>query len=214
MPPASLSGIKDAGKEAYARLPYRVIALLVPLLVFLLPLALIAATLPWNSFLTLTGLMVAYMLPPAGKETVIPVGIVLGIPWITMALAIALIDIATGLFMVLNFDLVYRLPWLGPFFVRLTDSTRDFLNDHRWLKGMWFFAVVLMVMVPVFGSGGVRGSLAGKLLGLGNPLTFAAVVAGALIGCFGIALGSDAILVYLCANGSLPDNVLELACGT
>jgi hypothetical protein len=75
------------------------------------------------------------------------------------------------------------------------------------------FAIVLMVMVPVFGSGGIRGSVAGKLLGLSTPLTFLAILAGSLIGCFGIALGSDVILSWLCANGALPAGIGSRVCG-
>ena len=84
------------------------------------------------------------------------------------------------------------------------DTTKQFLAGHPWFAGLWFFAIVLMVMVPVFGSGGIRGSVAGKLLGLSIPLTFLAILAGSLIGCFGIALGSDVVLDWLCANGTLP----------
>ena len=40
-----------------------------------------------------------------------------------------------------------------------------------------------------------------------------AILAGALIGCFGIALGSDAILTYLCTNGSLPVEIGSRVCG-
>lgn len=172
-----------------------------------------ALTLPPKDFATLLGLMVAYMLPPAGKETVIPLGIALGIPWWYMALSIVMIDIETGLFMALNFDLAYRLPLLGPVLSDLTKKTKQILRDHRWLASLWFFAIVLMVMVPVFGSGGIRGSVAGKLLGMSTLVTFLAILAGTLIGCFGIALGSDAILSFLCANGTLPAGIGEQVCG-
>ena len=62
------------------------------------------------SFLIVIGLMVAYILPPAGKETVIPAGIFLGIPWWLMALSIMMIDIETALFMGWNFDLALKIP--------------------------------------------------------------------------------------------------------
>jgi hypothetical protein len=172
-----------------------------------------AATLPPPDFTVMLGLMVAYLLPPAGKETVIPLGIALGIPWWYMALSIAMIDIETGLFMALNFDLAYRLPLLGPVLSDLTKKTQQVLDDHRWIASLWFFAIVLMVMVPVLGSGGVRGSVAGKLLGMNTLLVFLAILAGALIGCFGIALGSDAILAYLCSGGTLPAGIGPQVCG-
>lgn len=207
------TGIRGAAEAAVVSLPYRAVALLIPVLLVVTHIAVMAVTLPRGEFFAMLGLIAAYLLPPAGKETVIPIGIALGIPWWYMALSIAMIDVETGLFMALNFDLAYRLPYLGPLLTGLTDKTREFLLVHRWLAGLWFFAIVFMVMVPVFGSGGVRGSVAGKLLGMDNRLVFLAILAGALLGCFAIALGSDAILHYLCANGTLPAGIAQQVCG-
>lgn len=208
-----MSGI---GKEdLIARgISYRAIAVLIPALVAIIHIVVMAATLPYTLFLTMIGLMVAYLLPPAGKETVIPLGIALGIPWWYMALSIVLIDIETGLFMALNIDVAFRIPFFGPLLSDLTKKTQQFIADHPWLAGLWFFAIVLMVMVPVLGSGGIRGSIAGKLLGMNTLLVFLSILAGALIGCFGIALGSDAILAYLCANGTLPVEIGARVCRT
>ena len=205
--------ISIPGLNRVRSLPYRVVALLIPALVVILHIGILASTLPHTQFVTMLGLMVAYLLPPAGKETVIPIGIALGIPWWYMALSIAMIDVETGLFMALNFDLAYRIPYLGPALSVLTKKTQGFITGHRWITGLWFFAIVLMVMVPVFGSGGIRGSIAGKLLGMNNLLVLLSILAGALIGCFGIALGSDAILTHLCANGALPAEIGTRVCG-
>ena len=198
--------------QVFQAVPYRAIALLIPVCVLSLHVAVMAATLPYTLFLTMLGLMVAYILPPAGKETVIPVGIALGIPWWYMALSIVMIDVETGLFMALNFDLAFRLPYLGTILADLTQKTQRFIEDHRWISGLYFFAIVLMVMVPVFGSGGVRGSITGKLLGMGTFLVFLAILAGALIGCFMIALGSAAVISQLCSNGLLPADISAIVC--
>lgn len=198
---------------ASERLPYRAVALGLPVLLAGIHIIAMAATLPRPGFFAMVGLMAAYLLPPAGKETVIPLGIALGIPWWYMAISIAMIDVETGLFMALNFDLSYRLPFIGPVISDLTKKTRQFITRHRWLVSLWFFAIVLMVMVPLFGSGGVRGSIAGKLLGMNTLLVFVAILAGAFIGCFSIALGSDAILAYLCTNGSFPAGIGQRVCG-
>lgn len=205
--------IQGKGKSSVDRLPYRVVALLLPVLIAVIHIAVMAITLPTPDFRAMVGLMVAYMLPPAGKETVIPIGIAIGIPWWYMALSIVMIDVETGLFMALNFDVAYRIPFLGPLLSDLTKKTQQFLSDHRWIAGLWFFAIILMVMVPFFGSGGVRGSIAGKLLGMNTLLVFLAILAGALLGCFGIALGSDTILAYLCTNGTLPADTGQWICG-
>jgi len=192
---------------------YRAIALLIPFLVVGIHIAVMATTLPHILFLTMIGLIIAYLLPPAGKETVIPIGIALGIPWWYMALSITMIDVETGLFMALNFDVVYRIPLVGPLLTDLTKKTGQFITDHHWLAGLWFFAIVLMVMVPVLGSGGIRGSIAGKLLGMKTLLVFLAILVGALIGSFAIALGSDVMLTYLCTNGTLPVEIGTRVCG-
>ena len=194
-------------------IPYRVVALLLPVLVVIIHISVMAATLPQTQFYTMIGLMVTYLLPPAGKETVIPIGIALGIPWWYMAISIVMIDVETGLFMALNFDLTYRIPYLGPLLLDTTKKTEQFIVNHPWFAGLWFFAIVLMVGVPFLGSGGIRGSIAGKILGINNVLVFLAILLGALIGCFSIALGSDVILTQFCASGTLPAEIAARVCG-
>ncbi|MFA5267162.1 MAG: small multi-drug export protein [Methanoregula sp.] len=195
------------------KLPYRAVALLVPALIAIAFVIILEVTLPQAMFLPMIGLITAYLLPPAGKEMVIPIGIALGIPWWYMALAIVTVDVIAGLFMALNFDIAYRIPFIGPLLADITKKTKQFLSDHRWFASLWFFAIVLMVMVPFFGSGGIRGSVAGKLLGLSTLLTFLAILAGSLIGCFGIAIGSGAAIAWLCTNGTLLPGIASWVCG-
>jgi uncharacterized membrane protein len=192
------------------RVPFRIIALLLPVLLVLVHLVVMYATLRYDQFLIVVGLIIAYILPPAGKETVIPLGIAVGIPWWYIATAIAMVDVETGLFMALNFDLVYHIPWLGGILTRFTDKTTLFLKDHRWVAGFSVISIVLMVMVPLLGSGGIRGSIAGKLLGIEEYLVFLAIVAGAFIGCFAIALGSNVIIGLLCLQGIIPGDIFGI----
>jgi uncharacterized membrane protein len=136
------------------------------------------------------GLMVAYVLPPAGKETVIPAGIALGIPWWLIAASIMMIDIETALFMGWNFDLLLKIPLLGKILESFIRKTRVFIDEQPWLKKIYFAGIVVLVMIPVLGSGGIRGSIIGQLLGMQKTTVFLAIVIGAFVGCFGIALGS------------------------
>ena len=59
-----------------------------------------------------------------------------------MALSIVLIDIETGLFMALNFDLAYRIPYFGPLLSDLTKKTQAIITRYPWINGLWFFAIV------------------------------------------------------------------------
>jgi len=42
-------------------------------------------------------------IPRPGKESIIPIGIGLGIPWWLMVLTLTLLDVVTSLFMIMNF---------------------------------------------------------------------------------------------------------------
>jgi hypothetical protein len=146
--------------------------------------------LDYPSFLLVIGLMVAYILPPAGKETVIPAGIFLGIPWWLMALSIMMIDIETALFMGWNFDLALKIPVIGGIMESFIKKAGEFIKEQPWLKKLYFTGIVLLVMVPVTGSGGIRGTIIGNLLGMEKIPLFLAIVTGSFIGCFGIALAA------------------------
>ncbi len=143
-----------------------------------------------TSFFIIIGLMITYFLPPAGKETVIPAGIALGIPWWLIALSIMLIDIETALFMGWNFDLALKIPVLGGIMESFIEKAHEFIRDQPWLKKIYFAGIVVIVMTPVMGSGGIRGSIIGQLLGMQKIPIFLAIFIGAFIGCFGIAVGA------------------------
>jgi hypothetical protein len=55
-------------------------------------------------------------------------------------------------------------------------------------------------MIPFQGSGGLVGSIVGRLIGM-NPLnTFFAISIGAVIGCFLIAIFSKAFFIFVEIN--------------
>jgi hypothetical protein len=161
-----------------------------PFLLLALHLLVLSLAFGSGTMLSIAALMVVYELPPAGKETVIPVGILLGLPWWAIAGSIALVDVEVGLFMVWNFDLAERIPVLGPWIRRFILGGREFLAGRPWLSRLYFSGIVILVMSPVLGSGGVRGSIAGRLLGMSRRGVMGAITTGAVIGSFGIALGT------------------------
>jgi uncharacterized membrane protein len=172
------------------RLPDRVLRLAIPFLFLVLHLLALSMAFGNGMMFAIVALMLAYELPPAGKETIIPLGILLGYPWWAVAGSIALVDLEVGLFMVWNFDLAERMPVLGPWITRFIHGGREFLGDRPWLSRLTFFGIAILVMVPVLGSGGVRGSIVGRLLGMGRLTVMAAIACGTVIGSFGIALGT------------------------
>ena len=150
-----------------------------------------------DDFFTMIGLIVAYLIAPAGKETVIPLGVVLGIPWWLVAGTMALFDIIGALFIVWNFDLALHIPFLGRWIARFMEGGRDFFTRRPWLGHLYFLGLVLFVMFPLEGSGGVSGAILGRIMGMKSRRVMGAVVLGATVSCFAIALGTDYVVAAL-----------------
>jgi len=149
-------------------------------------------------------LITGYFFPPLGKETIIPSGVlVFGIPPLLMALSVAFVDIVVALFLVWNYDLAKKIPFLGKFMINIEEKGKDFSQKYGWVKPLRFIGIVLFVMVPFQGSGGLVGSIVGRLIGMKPRNTFFAITIGAIIGCLLIATFAQAFLIFAEINTML-----------
>ena len=176
---------------AYFLLPFLFIGVYVWILYILVP---------YDEFLLLGGLMLAYLIPPAGKESVIPLGIALDLPWYLVATSVAMLDIGAALFMAWNFDLAMKIPLLGPWIGRFMHHGEEFVRQRPWLERLYFAGLAIFVMVPLQGSGGIGASIVGRILGMPKAEVVAAVAIGAFIGSFALALGVEFLKDILLAN--------------
>lgn len=165
--------------------------LVLPLLLVAAFFALLYLFLPCDEFLSLGGLIVAYLVPPAGKETVIPLGVFLGLPWWLVAFTMAFLDVAGSLFMVWNFHFARSIPLAGPLIDRMTMTGRAYFDERPWLERLYFAGLVIFVMIPFEGSGGIAGSILGRLLGMRGRDIVLCVAAGSFTSCFAIALAAN-----------------------
>lgn len=160
-------------------------------------------------------LMFAYFFPPLGKESVIPIGISGGeltvpiinqhivVPTINpliMALTIAFVDIIVALFLVWNYDLAKKIPLVGKFMIKVENIGKKSSDKYSWIQPLRFIGIILFVMVPFQGSGGLVGSIVGRLIGMKPWTTFLAISIGAITGCILIAYFADAILSVFVTN--------------
>jgi hypothetical protein len=176
---------------SYLRIP--VVRLLLPFL--------LAVTWFAGSFLVLTpdralilgGLMIAYMIPPSGKESIIPLGIVLGIPWMLMAASVVVLDVVTGLFMILNLDIAFRIPFLGPWISRFLARGKEFLSARPWLTRWRVPGLAFFVLLPFQGTGGTGSPLVGWMMGLTAGEILLAIGIGASMESLFFALGYELV---------------------
>ena len=144
-----------------------------------------------EQFEILLGLLVLNLLPPAGKESVIPLGISLGLPWYIIGTTTAMMDVAAALFMVLNFDLALKIPILGRWISMFMEKGSSFFMKYKWLEGLSIFGLMLFVMIPFQGSGGIGGTILGRMMGLSKLKLFLGIAAGAFLGSYLIAVGFE-----------------------
>ena len=154
----------------------------------------ISLLIPFDSFEKLMGLMVLNLIPPAGKESIIPLGIALGIPWWIIATSTTVMDIAGAMFMALNFDLALKIPLLGRWIKGIMEGGESFFESHRWMEKLSEIGLVFFVIIPFQGSGGIGGTIVGRMMGIPKLKVILAISAGAFIGSFSIALGIEYFL--------------------
>ena len=187
----------------------RIAKFLIPFLIAGIGIILIYTILENQISIKLLLLMFAYFFPPLGKESIIPVGISGGeitIPLynqqititpinpLIMALSIAFVDIVVALFLVWNYDLAKKIPIIGNFIEKVEKIGRKSSNKYNWIKPLRFIGIMLFVMVPFQGSGGLVGSILGRLIGMKPWNIFFAISSGSLFGCILIAYFTDTIL--------------------
>jgi uncharacterized membrane protein len=184
-------------------IPERMFRLALPFLLGIPYLVLLLFFLPYELWLAHGGLLIAYILPPAGKESVIPIGIAIGLPWWLIAFSIALMDILTAIFMALNFDIALKIPGVGRWIRKFITNGEEFFSRRPWLERFYFAGVVMFVMFPLQGSGGIGGTLVGRMMGLSPGKVIGAIAFGAFAGCIIIALGVEAIKELFLMNAVL-----------
>jgi len=154
-------------------------------------------TLPYELFIDIGGAMSGYFFPPFGKESVIPMTVILmksngyGDAFYTMFLlpfSIAFIDIVTALFLAWNFELALKIPILGAWMKKREVAGRKRMEESRKSGAFLFWGIVLFVMIPFQGSGGVVASILGRIAGLSPGKTVLAIAIGAFSGCFSIGV--------------------------
>lgn len=193
----------------------RILQFIVPFIIGLGTVYAVGILLPVTSSYKYWTLIGAYFFPPFGKETIIPIGIFggnLSVPFssdivtitpidpIIMALSIAFVDIIVALFLMWNYDLAKKIPLVGSFIKKIEVIGQKSSNKYSWVIPLRFIGIILFVMVPFQGSGGLVGSIVGRFMGMKPVNTFLAIMIGSVVGCSLIAFFSDIIFSVFVQN--------------
>ena len=86
-----------------------------------------------------------------------------------------------------NWDLMKKVPFLGPWIDNFEKTGHEKLEKRPWVRRWAFFGVALFVAFPFQGSGGIGGSIIGRIVGLDKRKVWYSIIVGSLFGCFLIA---------------------------
>ncbi len=182
-------------------LKYRVLMWLIymtlPPAILLFYILILEIALPQEVFRVILGAMTFYFFPPLGKESVIPGAVTIlksegyADPMLNMVLvpfSVAIIDIAVALFLAWNFDLALKIPIFGKWMKKVESAGKTRMKESRWQGTLFFWGIVLFVMVPFQGSGGVVATILARLAGMEWKKTVLAISIGAISGCLVIGV--------------------------
>ncbi len=141
-------------------------------------------------------LLIAYFIPPAGKESVVPLMITyLNDHLLSVIVSVTLItstDAFTAFYIIWNFDMVIAIPKIGEIIKRVESKAREFIERYDLARntylGLFFF-----VFIPFQGTGSTTASVIGRLLGLDNLKLFITIVSASFTSSLFIAI----VTVYL-----------------
>ena len=185
---------------------WHILYVIFPFAVIVLYLCILYLTLPGNLFWTFGALGLAYFIPPAGKETVVPLMVMSGLPWWLAAFSIMLFDLMGALFIIWNFPLALRIPWFGPWMERLMVTGREKFDRFPIIEHLSTVGLAFFVMIPFEGSGGIAASIIGRILGMDYLKIIISIAVGSLISASAIALSAEYI-ISLVESGIISDIV-------
>ena len=117
-----------------------------------------------------------------------------------MAMTVLLMDVVCALFIAWNFPFAKRIPILGYYIEKIEKTGSKKLEGNRALQAGAWIGMVLFVMVPFQGSGGVTASIIGRAVGMRVKYLVSAVAVGALVSGVVIALVGSIIVDLLRDN--------------
>jgi uncharacterized membrane protein len=149
---------------------------------------------PRSEFLTYAGLLIAYTLPGFGKESIIPLAVLLGFPWWQISVSIILADLTLGVIIAYNFDLLLKIPVLGRVLKIFTGKTSEVVQKNPWIKGLSLAGLLIFMCVPFMGSSAINTSIVGRLLSVPPKTLLCIVFAGSIFSTLLLSIGVQTLV--------------------
>ncbi|MDO5845985.1 MAG: small multi-drug export protein [Methanocorpusculum sp.] len=149
---------------------------------------------PPETFALYMGLFAVYMAPGAGKESIVPLLTAVGCPLAAIVCGIVIIDMALGIIISLNFDLLLRIPVLGKILGIFTRKAGETLHKYPWIAGLASAGLFLFMYIPFMGSSSINTSIVGRIISMHPKVLLPIIIAGSLMATLTVAVGVQAVI--------------------
>ena len=149
---------------------------------------------PSQDYLTLFGLFVAYLIPPFGKESIIPIALGFGYPIWIICFGIILMDMMSSILIALNFDLLEKIPFVGDLIRRFMDGANSIRKKKPWIEQLSHLGLLIFMYIPLQGSGATNTTILGRLFGMRVRTVFWIVTVGSILSTLSVAFGTAAVI--------------------
>ncbi len=148
----------------------------------------------------LVGFLIAYFIPPAGKESIIPLMISYLRDYGSIGVAVTVLlitatDAISAFFVIWNFDIVLIIPKIGKILSKLEEKARKFIDEYELARNT-YLGLFIFVFIPFQGTGSTTASIIGRLLGLDNLKLFLTIVGASFTSSLFIAIVSIYLTSY------------------
>lgn len=143
------------------------------------------------------GALTAFYFSPLGMEIGVPFAVSIGVPLLNAVLFEIFLDMICAMWLVWNLNWARLIPGVGKLIKRSEDWGARQTEKHPYLKELEFIGLIIFVVVPLWGSGAIMGSIIGNLIGMKPLPTWCAVILGTTIRLTIIGLIVSGILLIL-----------------
>lgn len=176
---------------------------------------------PSMQWTVLVALLIAYLVPPFGKETIIPalllgeniqvilveilhlnidISEITGYPVWVILLGIVGMDIAVSAFITLNFDLLLKIPLVGVWLRWIMRSANKILKKKQWIENLSSAGLLVFMYIPIQGSGAMTTSVIARLLGYKPLHAIGLVTFGSILSSLTVLFGFSSIILLWQVN--------------
>jgi len=150
----------------------------------------------WSWYWKLTS---AYFIPPAGKESIIPIGLSQGIPPAIWGISIWSFDVLVCMGVLLNWWVIALALKYSKWVRKKTDKIRmrvEKIQEKKYGKYLPLLLLIFMI-VPFQGSGAITTSVLGSWIGFNRKEVLITVSIGSFLSIMGIILAYYGIVDFL-----------------